>query len=106
MKGSSLKKFITIVVAAALILFTYVATLTEIKRITREKISKQEILNERINRIESQTVEIQKLTSEDKIVKFAQDSLKMIRPNDNLNVITVPKNQIHQIEKIVNEKYD
>lgn len=106
MKVSSLKSFIVIVVAVALLLFTYVVTLTEIKRINKEKIYKQQVLNERKNRIEAKVVEIQKLTSEDRIVKFAQDSLGMVRPNDNLDAIQVSKEQIKQIEKLVSDKYD
>ncbi len=106
MKGSSLKNFILIVVAVAVVLLTYVMTYTEIKRFNKMKISKQEILNERKNRIEAKSVEIQKLTSEDRIVSFARDSLKMIRPDDNLDQLNVSKDQIKQIEKLVNEKYD
>lgn len=106
MKGSSLKNFIVIVVAVSLLLFTYVVTLTEIKSINKEKIYKQQMLNERKNRIEARVVEIQKLTSEDRIAKFAQDSLGMVRPTDNLDAIQVSREQIKQIEKIVNDKYD
>lgn len=106
MKGSSLKNFIAVVVAVAVLLFTYVVTLTEIKRFNKEKIYKQQVLNERRNKIEAKVVEIQKLTSEDRIVKYAQDSLDMIRPNDNLDVIRISKEQIKQMEKLVNNKYD
>jgi len=106
MKGSSLRNFIVAIVAVSLAMFTYVVTLTEIKRINKEKIYKQQVLNERRNRIEAKAVEIQKLTSEDRIVKFAQDSLGMIRPGGNLDAIQVSKEQIKQIEKLVNDKYD
>lgn len=105
-KKSSLKNFIIIVLSAAAILFAYVATLTEIKNLNKEHLNKKEILNERHNRIESKMVEIQKLTAEDRIVKIASDSLNMIRPKDNLESIKVSKDQINQIEKLVNKKYD
>ncbi|KAF0152695.1 MAG: hypothetical protein FD143_1011 [Ignavibacteria bacterium] len=106
MKGSTLTKFIIVVIAAALILLTYVMLLTDIKRMNKEKITKQEALNERINRIEMQMVEVQKLMSEDKIVRFAQDSLGLIRPADNLETITISKEQVNQILKAISEKYD
>ena len=106
MKGSSLRNFIILVVTVSLISFTYVVTLSEIKRINKEKIYKQQVLNERKNRIEAKVVEIQKLTSEDRIVKFAKDSLGMIRPSENLDAIQVSKEQLKQIEKLVNDKYD
>lgn len=106
MKGSSLKNFIIIVAAIALILLSYVVVRSEIKRIARDKITKQEMLNERLNRIEMMMVEIQKLTAEDRIVKIAVDSLGLIRPVENLELISVSKDQIKQIEKLLNEKYD
>ncbi|MEW6702501.1 MAG: hypothetical protein AB1298_07265 [Bacteroidota bacterium] len=106
MNRSSLKNFILIVAATAFVLFTYVVVLTEIKRFNREKITKQETLNEKLNRIEMKMVEIQKLTAEDRIVKIAQDSLGLIRQVENLEIITVSKEQIKQIEKLINEKYD
>jgi hypothetical protein len=105
-KGSSIQGFIVIVVGAALILFAYVATITEIKRMQQERITLQDMLNERHNRLDEKLVEVQKLTAEDKIVKFAQDSLFLIRPVENLETITVSKEQINQIEKILKEKYD
>ncbi len=105
-KGTKLSRFIYVVVVFAFFLFSYVVMLSEIKRINRDKISRQEALNERINRVESQMVEIQKLTSENRIVKFAHDSLGLIRPNENLETITVSKEQLNQIQKLINEKYD
>ena len=93
-------------IAAALILFSYVVLLSEIKRMNRDKITKQEVLNERINRVEMKMVDVQKLMSEDRIVKFAQDSLRFMRPVDNLETITISKEQVNQILKTINEKYD
>lgn len=90
----------------ALILFSYVVLLSEIKRMNRDKITKQEVLNERINRVEMKMVDVQRLMSEDRIVKFAQDSLRFMRPVDNLETITISKEQVNQILKTINEKYD
>ncbi len=106
MKGSSLKNFITIVAAVSFILLSYVMVRSEIKRITREKIMKHDMLNGRLNRIESKLVEIQKLTAEDRIVKMAKDSLGLIRPEENLEIITISKNQTVQIEKLLKKKYE
>jgi len=72
----------------------------------RDKITKQEALNERINRVEMKMVDVQKLMSEDRIVRFAQDSLRFMRPVDNLETITISKEQVNQILKMINEKYD
>ena len=106
MKAPSLRSFISIAIAIASLLFIYVAVITEIKNMNRDKINKMEKLNDQKNRIEMEMVEIQKLTAEDRIVKFAQDSLGMIRPKENLDSLIVSKDQINQIKKLVNEKYD
>ncbi|PKL84076.1 MAG: hypothetical protein CVV24_01515 [Ignavibacteriae bacterium HGW-Ignavibacteriae-3] len=106
MKGSSLKNFIVILTTIAIILLSYVVVRSEMKRNTREKIFKQDSLNVRLNRIEAKLVKIQELTAQDRIVRYAQDSLGLIRPKTNPEIIIVSKDQVYQIEKILNEKYD
>ena len=93
-------------VAVAFMLFMYVAVITEIKNMNKDKINKIERLNEKLNQVELANVEIQRLTAEERIVKIAQDSLGLIRPKENLEVLQVSKEQIDQIKKLVNEKYD
>jgi hypothetical protein len=105
-QGSSLKKFIIGVAIVSIVMFIHVILITEIKRINSNKITKREILNGKLNLEKAKFVDVQMLTSEERIVKFAQDSLSMIRPTENLEIIAVPKDQIQQIEKLVNEKYD
>ena len=105
-KGSSLKGFIVIVSIVAILLFTYVASVTEIKRMNRLKISKQDSLNVKLNLAEGKMVEIQQWTAEDRIVVYAQDSIGLIRPSDYLETISVSKDQIKQVEKLLNQKYD
>ncbi len=105
-KGSSLKSFIVIITAIAVLLFTYVATVTEIKRMNRLKISKQDSLNVKLNLVEGTMVEIQKWTAEDRIVVYAQDTIGLIRPSDNLEIISVSKDQVKQVEKLLSQKYD
>jgi len=106
MKGSSLKNFIVIVAAISMILLTYVVVRSEIKRFTKEKILKLDMVNERFNRIESKLVEIQKLTSEDRVVKIAGDSLGLVRPKEKLEIISISRDQVSQMEKLLNSKYE
>ena len=106
MKIFSLKSFVPITVSIAVALFVYVAVVTEIKNMNKDRLNKIEKLNEEHNRVEAKMVEIQKLTAEDRIVKIARDSLGLIRPKENLETIQVSKEQIKEIEKLVNEKYD
>ncbi len=106
MKGSSLKSFIAAVSVIAILLLSYVIVSSEIKRNTREKIFKQDTLNVKLNRIEAKLVKIQELTAENRIVKYAEDSLGMVRPKDKLETIYASKDQINQIEKLLKMKYD
>lgn len=105
-QGSSIRSFIILIVITAVILFVHVASVTEIKSMNKEKIIKLELLNEKMNRLETKLVDVQKLTSEERIVKFAQDSLGLIRPTENLDSIIISKDQADQIEKMLKEKYD
>lgn len=105
-QGSSLKKFIVGLTIISLVMFIHVILITEIKRINSEKITKREILNGKLNQEKARFVNVQMLTSEERIVRIAQDSLSMIRPDVNLESIVVSKDQVKQIEKLVNEKYD
>lgn len=106
MKKGSLKIFIIITFSVAVVLFLYVATINEIKNMNKTKINRIELLSEKNNRIQQKIVDIQKLTSEDRIVTMAIESLGLIRPKQNLEVLLVSRKQIDQIEKLVNEKYD
>ncbi|MBM4170580.1 MAG: hypothetical protein FJ214_01765 [Ignavibacteria bacterium] len=106
MKGESLRNFIIIVIALAIIVFAYVATLNEIKNLNKDKLTKVEQLNALNNKIEANIVQVQKLTSEDRITKFAIDSLQMKKPTTNIEVVIVSRDQIKQLEKILQEKYD
>jgi len=106
MKFVSLKSFIMITIAAASLLFIYVAVITEIKNMNKDKINKIEKMNEKMNQIELANVEVQRLTAEERIVKIAHDSLGLVRPNESFEVLQISKEQINQVEKFVNEKYD
>ncbi|MBI5809139.1 MAG: hypothetical protein HZA74_12140 [Ignavibacteriales bacterium] len=50
-------------------------------------------------------VEVQKLSSETRIVGLAQDSLGL-NTNREIEKIIVPKSQIIQVENLLKEKYD
>jgi len=106
MRFVSLKSFIVITVAVATLLFLYVAVITEIKNMNKDKINRIEKLNEKINQVEIKNVEVQRLSAEERIVRIAQDSLGLIRPKEVLEVLQISKEQIEQTEKLVNAKYD
>ena len=106
MKTSSLKILVFIIIAAALILFSYVVMVTEIKRMQKEKLNMQLVLNERQNRTQVKMVEVQQLSSEDRIVKLAGDVSGLVRAGKEMEYITISKEQIKKIELIVKRKYE
>lgn len=106
MKSISLKNFLVIVFIIACLLFIHVATVSEIKNMKREKITKIEQLNEKLNKIEMMTVERQKLIAEDRIVTIAKDSLGLILPEKEMESLKISKEELKRIEKLVKEKYD
>ena len=106
MKNFDLKATIGIVFLIAMIMFVYVMIFSEIKNLNLEKLRKTELLNERKNKIELTKVERQKLMNEDRIVKIASDSLGLIIAPEQYETINVSKNQIKQIQSIVDEKYE
>jgi hypothetical protein len=70
-----------------------------------EKNMRLEELREKENKLEIRRVEYQKLTSEDEIVKKAKNKFDLIRI-DHINHISVNKNKINNLKKIIAKKYD
>ena len=104
-KNNFIKNFVFFFGFAVIVLFVYVFLLTEIKSMTKSKSLKQEELIDKKNKIEMNRVELQKLTSEERIVSFAQDSLSMFRPGTEIDSVTVNKQQLMYIINKLNERY-
>ncbi len=51
-------------------------------------------------------VEVQQLSSEDRIVKLAGDVSGLVRAGKEMEYITISKEQIKKIELIVKRKYE
>jgi cell division protein FtsL len=105
MKNSFVKIFFLIVLFTAT-LFVYEMTLAEIEVMNKDKIKLSEIFNEKKNIIETKQVEVQKLSSEERIIRIASDSLGLIRSRSPFEILNVDKSQIEQLEKIINSKYE
>ena len=78
----------------------------EIKTLTKTIADRELNLKVGKGRIEELTVDIQKYSSEGRIVLFAKDSLNLIRTDKPFDTISVDENQILKIEQLVNSKYD
>ncbi|MFH0735671.1 MAG: hypothetical protein V1773_13380 [bacterium] len=84
----------------------YMIYTIEIRRLSREKIILEDSLSLVSNKINEKLVVVQQLSSEDRIVKFAIDSLKLEYNNDGVFEIVVDKNKADIIEKKVNSIYE
>ena len=104
--SSFLKIFVTVVIPVAAALFVYVLVTQEIKTLNKERIQKEELLLEKINKVNQKIVAIQQLSSEARITSIAKESLGLIRKGEEFDRIAIDKYKAEQIEKIVNEKYE
>ena len=87
------------------LLFGYVFIIKQVKNLNAEKNNKLEILREKQNKLEEKKVAYQKLTSEDEIVKKAKEKFNLVRI-DHLDKVYINKNQIKNLEKLIQKKYD
>ncbi|MCB0744132.1 MAG: hypothetical protein H6613_00740 [Ignavibacteriales bacterium] len=104
-RGSFFKSMFIVLFTIAPLLFAYMFFIKGIKDLNALKNTRLEELREKENKLEVQRVEYQKLTSEDEVVKKAKDKFDLVRI-DNLSTISVNKNQINNIKKFINKKYD
>lgn len=84
----------------------YVFVKKEIKTLTKTIADREQNLKIAKGKIEELSVDIQKYSSEERIVLFAKDSLNLIRTDNPFDTIRVDENQILKIEQLVNSKYD
>ncbi len=87
------------------LLFGYVFIIKQVKNLNAKKNNKLEILREKQNKLEEKKVAYQKLTSEDEIVKKAKEKFNLVRI-DHLDKVYINKNQIKNLEKLIQKKYD
>lgn len=107
-KGSNIfKNIIVIIVYIAFIISVFVYLRTDIKNMNLQKDSLQTVINANNDLIEVLLAEdIQSLTAEQRITRIAIDSLGMTRSKDEHGKLILTNQQIEQIEKIVEQKYE
>jgi len=87
------------------LIFVYVYIIKQVKNLNADKNNKLEILREKQNKLEEQKVAYQKLTSEDEIVRKAKEKFNLVRI-DHLDKININTNQIKNLEKLIQKKYE
>ncbi len=104
-KSNFFKKFVIFFGFTVIMLFVYVILLTEIKSMVRTKITKQDELVEKKNKIEMNQIEIQKLTAGERIIPIAQDTLGLKRPGLDIDSLSFDKKQLDYLINKINGKY-
>ena len=100
---SELLFFLIVFVGA---LFIYLFTLNEIRSLTKSKDALEELLTQKTNDAEQLIVSVQQLSSEDRIVRLAMDSLGLVRSPKNYEILYIDENQVKRVERIVKSKYE
>jgi len=106
MKNKFLGKFLLSVLIVMVLVSVYIVSTLEIRKLNKVKVQLEDSLKLVSNKINEKQVEIQKLSAEDRIVKFAIDSLKLGYNNEGFFEIKVDKNRARNIEKKVNSLYE
>ncbi len=87
-------------------IFVYLFTLEEFKTLTVDKNAKLEIVKQKQNNIEQRDVDIQRLSSEERITEIAKEKLGLIRATKLPLTRTVNANKIKNMEDLINRQYD
>lgn len=98
--------FAVTVVFALIFIFSYMMLLAENKSLSKLKIEKQNLLSQKKSDLNDVLVELQKLSSEDRIVGYASENLDLVRQIKKIDVIPINKKQVIQINKLVKRKYE
>lgn len=106
MKKTFSKYFIISVVSALVFIFSYMLLLSENKGLAKLKLEKQNLLSQKQSDLNEVLVELQKLSSEDRIVNYASEELGLVRQIKKIDVIPINKKQVIQINKLVKRKYE
>ncbi len=94
-----------VLLSSMILLFSYVYVIKQVKNLNAEKNNKLEIYREKQNKLEQRKVTYQKLTSEDEIVRKAKEKFGLVRI-DHLDEININSNQIKNLKKLIQKKYD
>jgi len=106
MKKTFSKYFVVSVAMALIFIFSYMLLLSENKALAKTKLEKQNLLSLKKSDLNDVLVELQKLSSEDRIVRYAKENLILERQIEKVDVIPINKKQIIQINKLVKKKYE
>jgi cell division protein FtsL len=99
--------FILFIMAAyAALVLGYVGVKLQCDVLAKEKLEAQKMLDAIRNKNVNLLAEVQNLASEERIVKIAAEKLNMLKRTEPKIIMTVSKEKIMMIEKVLKEKYE
>ena len=99
--------FILFILAAYTgLILSYVGVKLECELLVKEKFDSQKIFDAKKNRRVNLLAESQYLSSEERIIKIAQEDLGMIRRTEPEMILSISKDKVDEISKVLNEKYE
>ncbi len=105
-KGFFKTLFFFFILPSVGVVFLYLILQTEIKFLYKELDKKEIELEILQSKLETQLVEVQKLTAEDRIIEIAKGRLGLVRINKSVENIYLSNLKINQIKRIVDSKYE
>lgn len=105
-KGFIGRVIIYMIVPIVSSVFLYLILNTENRHMYKEIALMEEELGALQNRMESRIAEVQRLESENRIVKLASERLGMIRINETIEQLFISQEKINRIRRIVDNKYE
>ena len=105
-KGLIANLFFYFILPIVAIVFLYLFLQTEIKFLYKDIDQKEKELAVMQSRLETELVEIQKLSAEGRIVEIAKTRLGMVRISKSVKNIYLSNLKINQIKRIVDSKYE
>lgn len=106
MKNKFLIQLVVGFVFFAVILSIYIVSSLEIRKLTQQQVIMEDSLKLVSEKMNEKLIELQKLSSENRIVKIAVDSLKLEYNNEGLIEINISKNKVKSLEKRINSIYE
>jgi hypothetical protein len=106
MKNKFLIQLVVGFVFFAVILSIYIVSSLEIRKLTQQQVIMEDSLKLVSEKMNEKLIELQKLSSENRIVKIAIDSLKLEYNNEGLIEINISKNKVKSLEKRINSIYE
>lgn len=100
------KFFLKLLLIIASFVMLYVFVLTENKQLNKMIINEMDNIAQNQNIINNLMVEYQNYSSEERIVDYARTNLGMVRNNEYIFNVKINKEQLIELNKLIDKRYE